>query len=137
MSFRDIARADIIRDEGLELKLYKCTAGKWSIGVGRNLEDRGITREEAMFLLDGDLLIAEADAKALFPAFDGISDARKAVLVNMALNLGKSRLAGFKRFRAAVADGDFEVAAAEMLNSQWAGQVGQRARRLSAKMKEG
>lgn len=137
MSYREMARQQIITDEGLELKLYKCTAGKWSIGCGRNLEDRGITKEEAMFLLDGDLLIAESDAKALFPSFDSLSDARKAVLMNMALNLGKSRLAGFKRFRAAVEAGAFEQAAVEMLDSQWAGQVGQRAQRLAKKMREG
>jgi GH24 family phage-related lysozyme (muramidase) len=89
MSYQDIAKLQIMADEGFSLKLYKCTAGKWSIGAGRNLEDRGITRAEGLFLLDGDLIIAEADAKGLFPNFHELTENRKAVLINMAFNLGQ------------------------------------------------
>ena len=38
----------LIEHEGLEQKVYRCTAGKLTIGVGRNLEDKGITEEEAL-----------------------------------------------------------------------------------------
>jgi lysozyme len=137
MSYRDIARKDLINDEALKLKLYKCTAGKWTIGVGRNLEDRGITKEEAMVLLENDLALAEKDARALFPNFDALTDNRRAVLINMSFNLGLSRLAGFKKFRKAVEAGDYPTAAAEMTHSVWALQVGRRAERLSNLMKAG
>lgn len=137
MSYQDIARLQIMADEGFSTKLYKCTAGKWSIGVGRNLEDRGISKAEGLFLLEGDLLIAEKDVKTLFPTFHELSDNRKAVLINMAFNLGAERLAGFKNFRHCVEARNFEAAASEMLESKWAGQVGQRAQRLAEQMRIG
>jgi lysozyme len=137
MSYQDIAKLQIMADEGFSLKLYKCTAGKWSIGAGRNLEDRGITRAEGLFLLDGDLIIAEADAKGLFPNFHELTENRKAVLINMAFNLGQERLAGFKNFRHCIEARNFEAAAAEMLESKWAGQVGPRAQRLAEQMRRG
>lgn len=137
LGYQTIAKLQIMADEGFSTKLYKCTAGKWSIGVGRNLEDRGITKAEGLFLLEGDLLIAEQDAKALFPTFHELSDNRKAVLINMAFNLGADRLAGFKNFRHCVEARNFEAAAAEMLESRWAGQVGKRAERLAEQMRRG
>ena len=137
MSHREIAKAQLLIDEGFELKLYKCSAGKWTIGVGRNLEDRGITKQEALFLLDGDLLIAEHDARGLFSNFDELSDNRRAVLVNMAFNLGQERLAGFRNLRRCVEASNFDTAASEMLESKWAAQVGVRAIRLAKQMREG
>lgn len=47
--------------EGLSLKPYYCTANKLSIGIGRNLDDRGITKEEALLLFANDLRLAESD----------------------------------------------------------------------------
>jgi lysozyme len=44
-------RAQLIADEGLELKPYKCTAGKWTIGVGRNLEDNPLSSADCMFFM--------------------------------------------------------------------------------------
>jgi lysozyme len=137
VSFRDTLRAQLVQDEGLRLKVYRCPAGKLTIGVGRNLEDRGISKDEALYLLENDIEQAEKDARTLFPSFDGLSDARKSVLCNMALNLGLNRLAGFKKLRAAVAAGDYDSAAAEMLSSAWSLQVGRRATRLAKQMKEG
>ena len=64
-----------------------------------------------LLALENDIEDAEITAKTLFPTFDGLSDARKAVLVNMAFNLGAHRLAGFARLREAVANGHFEAAA--------------------------
>jgi lysozyme len=137
MNHRDIAKAQIMVDEGERLRLYKCSAGKWTIGYGRNVEDRGITKAEALYLLENDITQAEFDASVLFPSFARLSDNRKAVLVNMALNLGRDRLAGFKDFRQAVEAGAWEQAAAEMLDSKWAKQTGNRAIRLAKQMKEG
>ena len=42
----------LMRQEGLRLKPYKCTGDKLTIGYGRNLEDRGITESEAMAMLN-------------------------------------------------------------------------------------
>lgn len=130
-------RRMLIVHEGLRLKPYRCPAGYLTIGVGRNLEARGISREEAMVLLESDIAEAEAAARGFFPAFDRFEEPRQAVLVDMAFNLGAVRLGGFRRFRAALERGDFEQAAREMLDSKWAKQVGPRARRLAEMMRRG
>lgn len=137
MSYRDLARAQLKVDEGMRLKPYRDTVGKWTVGVGRNLDDVGLSVAEVDVLLDNDIAVAEATAKTLFPSFDSLSDARKAVLVNLAFNVGQARLSGFVKLRKAVERGDYEAASREMLDSQWARQVGQRAVRLAAQMRQG
>lgn len=134
---RGAARAQLKIDEGVARWPYKDTVGKVTIGVGRNLTDKGLRSDEIELLLEHDLDDAEADARALFPGFDQLSELRQAALVNMAFNLGRDRLAGFAQVRAAVEAGDFNRAAAEMLDSKWARQVGARAQRLARAMREG
>ncbi len=129
------ARRMIIEHEGLRLKPYRDSVGKLTIGVGRNLDDVGISEEEALSLLDHDIgnVLQGLERE---PVFHTLSELRRAVLTDMAFNLG---LAGLKEFRlmyAALADADFERAAAEMLDSTWAGQVGRRAKRLAKMMAE-
>lgn len=137
MSHLDIARAQLRVDEGVKSKPYRDTVGKWTIGCGRNLDDVGLSPEEIDFLLDNDINRAEADAKDLFPTFDLLSDVRKAVLINLSFNIGKVRLAQFKKLRKAVTSEDYEQASVEMLTSLWADQVGQRANRLAKQMRDG
>lgn len=137
MTYRDIVRVQLKVDEGVRVKPYRDTVGKLTIGVGRNLDDVGVSAKELEFLLDNDIDAAERTARVLFTAFDDLSDARKAVLVNMAFNLGQARLSGFSKFRAAVERKDFDTASREMLNSGWATQVGSRATRLAAQMSAG
>jgi lysozyme len=123
-------------DEGLRLKPYRCTAGKLTIGYGRNLEDNGISDEEAEYLLTNDLKFAAMETVAMFPTWDRLSDLRREVLVNMMLNLGATKLRKFKRMREALSREDYGSAAAEMLDSKWALQVGQRAERLAKQMRD-
>ena len=137
MSYRDIAREQLKIDEGVKQFPYVCSAGKTSIGVGRNLDDVGLSPYEINILLENDLVKAENDARILFPSFDSLSDVRKAVLINMAFNLGRSRLSGFKNMIAAVEAGNFAAAAEEMISSRWAAQTGKRAERLAKQMLTG
>lgn len=124
-------------DEGNKAKPYTDTVGKLTIGVGRNLTDRGLSPDEVNYLLANDIVIATSDAKKLVPVFDSLDDVRQEVLVNMSFNLGIDRLRGFKRFLAAVNAKDFAKASVEMLDSLWAKQVGARANRLSKAMLTG
>lgn len=80
---------------------------------------------------------ATVDASTLPVGFDGLNYVRQAVLINMAFNLGKAKLLGFKRTLEAIALRDFDNAALYMLQSKWAAQVGQRAIRLAKQMKSG
>src|SRR5690606_13081441 len=137
VSYRSILKQQLIVDEGVRLKPYRDTVGKLTIGVGRNLDDKGLRLHEAMALLENDMRDAEDDAAYLFRNFESLSDARKAVVVNMAFNMGRDVLRTFRRFIAAVEACDWEKAAVEMLDSKWARQVGPRAERLASEMKKG
>jgi lysozyme len=127
-------KKQLTRHEGLELRLYKCTEGKQTIGIGRNLDDLGITEDEAMYMLDNDLARIEVELEKNIPVLSGLSDNRKIVLMNMAFNLGISRLLQFNNMLGALAQHDYKTASAEMLNSRWSKQVGSRANELSEMM---
>jgi len=124
-------------DEGFRSKPYKCSAGKLTIGYGRNIEDNGITKEEAEILLYNDVGLVTNELSGTFSWFYGLSKIRKSVLINMAFNLGMPRLKAFKRMIAALGVNDYEEAARQMLDSKWANQVGDRATRLANQMIDG
>jgi lysozyme len=115
--------------EAERLKPYKDTVGKITIGVGRNLDDVGISREESQYLLTNDLIRVDKDLATL-PWTKQLDPIRYAVLQDMCFNLGLGRLKGFKKFLAAMATSNWAVAAVEMLDSKWAQQVGLRSTRL-------
>lgn len=131
MNTHRLAR-QLITDEGLRLKPYRCPAGKLTIGVGRNLDDRGITEAEAMGLLDNDIKDFWARIITQLPWALLAPEPVQEVLVNMAFNLGVQGLLGFKKTLAHLQAGEYELAEMEMLSSEWARQVGARANRLAA-----
>ena len=126
----------LIEHEGLEQKVYRCTAGKLTIGVGRNLEDKGITEEEALFLLRNDIAECEDDLRSIFTKFDALDESRKRVLIDMRFNLGPSGFRMFKKMITAVKDKDLSRAAKEMKDSNWFRQVGKRAKTLFKMMEK-
>lgn len=134
---KDRLRKQLVDDEALRLKAYRCTAGKLTIGVGRNLDDRGISPAEAMFMLENDITAVCADLDRNLPWWKNLSDARQEVLVNMCFNLGIDRLLAFKNTLGFMREGKYDLAAAGMLDSKWAGQVGDRAKRLAKMMIDG
>ena len=134
---RDLLRQELIRDEGLRLKPYRCTQGKLTIGIGRNLDDNGISNEEAEILFNNDLRDVESDLDRSLTWWRMMSDARQRVLANMCFNMGLGTLLTFKNTLAAMAVGDYQKAAAGMRASLWARQVGPRADRLIKMMLEG
>ena len=121
----------------MELKPYRCTGGKLSIGVGRNLDDRGITEAEAQLMLSNDIDDFADRLKREIPWMAELSPVRQRVLLDMAFNLGISGLLKFKRTLKAIRAKQYEKAAEMMLDSRWATQVGQRAKRLSKMMATG
>jgi len=125
------------KHEGLSLKPYRCTAGKLTIGYGRNLDNNGITEEEAELLLIADILIAEREFHEIFKDFATYSDNRRAALVDMIFNLGKSRFLKFRKTIGLIRAGDWESAAGEALESRWADQVGDRAVEIANILRKG
>ena len=130
-------KEQLIRHEGLKLRPYLCTAGKLTIGVGRNLTDTGISLDEAMQLLENDVARVIKELENGFPWFPGLDPVRKEALVDMCFNLGFPRFFKFKMMIDALRQGDFESASREMLESRWALQVGKRADTLSKMIKTG
>lgn len=127
----------IKQDEGFSAKPYKCTAGKLTIGYGRNIEDIGVSEDEAQYMLNNDISYCYNKLKAVFPFFETLSKPKQYVLINMCYNIGITRLSGFNRMLKSLQFNDFETAASEMLNSRWAAQVPNRAARLAEIMKKG
>ena len=121
---------DLVQDEGLRLKPYKDTVGKLTIGIGRNLDDVGISEEEAYHLCENDLKACISDLQTL-SCFDGLPYDVQRVLVNMRFNLGFKGLLGFRNTLALIQEGKYKEASYSMLDSKWAKQVGARAYRLS------
>jgi len=125
------------RDEGLRLKAYRCTAGVLTIGYGHTgdvKESDEITAHQAevILLVDIDKHKKELDAK--LPWAHILDDARYGVLLNMAFNLGIPGLLKFKNTLKNVELGKYSDAGAGMMDSLWAKQVGNRAKRLSMQM---
>lgn len=127
----------LLKHEGMMNKPYFCSSGKLTIGIGRNIEDNGITKDEAVILLKNDIERCEQEARKYFPWFDSLGLARQDVILSMIFNLGITRLLGFKNLISAIAKQDFKLAAEEMLASLWAKQVKARASELSEMMKTG
>ncbi len=121
----------LVRHESYKQFPYQDTTGHLTIGIGRNLDEKGISTTEAFYLLDEDILYFTSKLSANLPFFDDLNDARKIALVDMCFNLGVKGLLGFKKMIDALANKNYQRAAFEMLNSKWAEQVGQRAEVLS------
>ena len=130
-------KKQLIKHEGMALKPYQCTAGKLTIGVGRNLEAKGISEPEALEMLNNDINETFDRLRDAWPKIILLDDARANVLVNMAFNMGVTGLMKFSKMFNALALTDYEQAAKEMLDSKWAKQVGDRAIELAEQMKTG
>jgi lysozyme len=128
--------ADLIRHEGYRKHLYEDTEGNMTIGVGYNIEEKGLPDYIIRLLLDDSIKEARSELTRIAPDLH-LSRTRQDVLINMLFNMGANRLLTFTKMWAAIRDNDFETAADEMLLSRWADQVGQRAIELSDRMRAG
>ena len=155
---KDLLMDKLVAHEGLRLQVYKDTLGIDTIGIGRNLEGRGISEEEldwmdipnmdaiyehgiseadATYLAQNDVQIVEEELLRAHPCVEDLDAVRQLVLVDMAFNLGVPRLCKFKKMWAAIHENKFNVAAKEMLDSRWANQVKSRATKLAHAMHHG
>jgi lysozyme len=127
----------LIRHEGLELKPYKCTSDKLTIGVGRNLQDVGITKEEALLLLKNDVENVEQQLKHYMSWSENLDPVRRAALTNFVFNVGIGTALKFENAMEALKQSDYDTAAAELLDSRWSTQVGSRAQELATQIRTG
>ena len=155
---KDLLMQKLVAHEGMRLDVYKDTLGINTVGIGRNLDDRGITKDEldwmdypsieyvytdgiteadAIYLAQNDVQIVEEELVRAHPCVEELDAVRQLVLVDMAFNLGVPRLCKFKKMWAAIEAKDFPTAAKEMLDSRWANQVKSRATKLAHAMHHG
>ena len=137
MSSTDTARALIKKHEGLRLYPYHCTAGKLTIGYGRNLVDVGISEDEAFAMLENDIDIVVSGLEKHLSFWDKLSLNRQAVFIDMCFNLGLNGFLKFKRMLRASEAGRIDDTIKEMLDSRWATQVGSRAVELAELYRRG
>lgn len=126
----------LIAHEGLELKPYHDSRGRLTIGVGRCLDEVGISKSEALLLLDHDILRATQEAQT-YHWFWELNEPRQDVVISMIFNLGADGFYKFSRLISALERSAYPAASLEMLNSDWAKEVGSRARDLASIMSSG
>lgn len=127
------------RHEGVRSHAYLCSNGKITAGVGRNLDEDGgigLSVTEIEFLLSNDIERCRLELQA-FSWFTDLDPVRQDALINMCFNLGMTRLLGFKNALACMAEGNYEQAAVEFLDSLWAAQVGNRADEVAEMIRTG
>ena len=128
----------IYKHEGMKLKPYRCTTGKLSIGCGRNLDDKGITIDEALYMLNNDIRECESDLKIIFPeVWNNLSKNKKAALIDMRFQLGGTGFRKFKRLIEGVRTGNWTLAKFSIENSLYYKQVQKRAQDNIKLMEEG
>jgi lysozyme len=109
-------------NEGYRRHAYRCSAGKWTIGIGRNIDagGPGIDEVEALYLLDRDISESLLDLQRILPDFDLYSQGRRLALMDMRFQLGPTGFRTFKRMLECVCRRDWAGAAREALDSKYA-----------------
>ena len=127
MNTISLAKESLKLHEGYRQFAYQCTANKTTVAFGRNLQDKGISEAEAMYLLENDIVECLQDLSALFKCWNTLSEYQQAALIDLRFNLGAQGFRTFKKTIAAIEAGDFSEAALQIMDSRYASQVGKRA----------
>jgi lysozyme len=119
--------------------VYDCPAGHATIGIGRNVSESGLGLSdiEVEFMLEEDIARCAEELGREFPWFSGLNEARRDAMIDLVFNMGLTRLTGFKKALAAMAEANYDLAAAEFMDSQYASQVKDRAIEICAMIKTG
>ena len=136
----DKLREQLKIDEGVKYEVYKDHLGYPTFGIGHLVvegdEEHGkpvgtpVSEDRVNAVFESDVQKFVSESKKVFPNLDDLPEEAQQVIVNMCFNMGAPRLSKFKKFIAAVNDGNWSTAAVEMMDSRWATQVGKRAERL-------
>jgi lysozyme len=127
----------LVNHESYKQFPYVDTTGHLTIGIGRNLNDRGISTSEAFYLLDDDIIYFTGKLNHFLPFFSKLDENRQIALVDMCFNLGVQGFLGFRKMLSALERGDYQEAADQILQSEWYNQVGQRASTISNILRSG
>ena len=127
----------LVLHEGRKNRMYKCSAGFNTIGIGHNLDANGISDRVIDLIFQDDINMVLDDLNKNLPWWRTMSENRQHVLIDMCFNMGIGVLLGFRSTLTAMEEGRYEDAAIGMGQSKWASQVGNRATRLIEMMRKG
>ena len=129
----------IKRHEGVRSKVYVCSGGYETIGVGRNISETGLGLDdkEIAYLLSNDILRIRKELEDEYPWFSRLDTVRQDALIDMSFNLGQTVLRKFKNALHAMSKKQYEQAADEFMDSRWSKQVGNRAVEVTNMIKYG
>ena len=127
------------RHEGIKSKVYLCSKGYETIGVGRNISKTGmgISEIEIDFLLNNDLLRIRRELRTEYSWFSKLDSIRQDALIDISFNLGQTVLRKFKKALKAMSEENYELAADEFMDSRWSKQVGNRAVEVTEMIRSG
>lgn len=126
------------RHEGKRKKVYKCPSGYNTIGIGHNIDTKGLPRTIKKFLDENgyitDAMITElfaqdisdaiSDCTRLYPSFNTFSENRKIALIDFIFNVGPGNATKFKVMNRAINAGAWELAAEALSQSLYWRQLG-------------
>ena len=141
----DELREEIAQAEGRVTSVYLDHLNLPTVGIGHLItewdEEHGkpvgtpVSEERVNELFAKDIEVTISECKILFENFDDLPNEVQKICANMMFNMGRPRLSGFKKFRAAIAKKDWQECAVQMEDSRWHKQVTNRANRLISRMR--
>ena len=120
--------------------IYKCPAGHWTIGIGRNVDVNGglgLSDAEVDFLLEGDIARVIKELSTEYRWFIDLDEVRKDAMIDISFNLGATKLRKFVLALDAMERADYKSASEEFLNSDWSRTVKGRSVELAAMIETG
>ena len=124
------------QEEGTRTHLYQDSEGHGTIGIGYNIEEKGLPMDIILTLFTRTVAEAVHDAEKI-PEYPFLDEVRQTVLTAMVFQMGLPTVLSFSKMRAAIRSGDFELAGKEMLDSRWGAQTPERAGREATIMSTG
>ena len=125
--------------EGVRSKVYMCSAGYETIGVGRNIAESGLglSEDEIEYLLKNDIKRVREELEDNYFWFAALNEVRQDAMIDISFNLGLTRLRGFVKALEAMSREQFDIAADEFMDSRWSQQVGNRAVEVTEMIRTG
>ena len=121
---------------GETIKPGTTVEGNITIGIGRDIQNFGLSEDEIQMLLKNDIKRIIEEARN-FPFYEKLNQARKIVILSMLFNLGLTRFNKFIKFKKAVHAQSYDVAAMEMRDSLYYRQLSHRVEKLAVWMDSG
>lgn len=136
---RDTLRTQLYAHEGVRWSAYPDSRGFWTIGCGRLIDARKggrLSDDEVRLLLDNDINEKTAQLASAFPWFATLDVVRQIAYIDLCF-MGIGTLLTFEKMNEAAARGDWATVEAELLDSDYRREVGQRAVTLGQQLRTG